>query len=131
MKQITVVAEDRVGLLADISYILGKAKINIESLSAEKLGNKCVMVILVKNDARASELLKKNGYEVLESETFLVRLKDEPGAIAELTAALQKAKLNLLSMHYVSRDGITVLIALTVDKPHKAKKELAPFLSFK
>jgi len=52
IKQITVVAEDKVGLLADISYILGKAKINIESLSVEVQGNKCLIDISVKDEAR-------------------------------------------------------------------------------
>ena len=49
MKSLTIVADDRVGLLSDISYVLGKSKINIESISVDVIGNKAVIVLTIKN----------------------------------------------------------------------------------
>ena len=129
MKQVTVVTEDRVGVLADISYILGKARINIESLSAEVQGKKGIISIMVKDEAKATELLKKNGYEVLSSEVLVARLRDEPGTMAEFTSTVQKEKLSVASMYYISKENGMATIALTVDKPAKARRVLAHFLN--
>ena len=56
MKQITIVAEDKVGLIADISYILGKAKINIETIMVEVYGGKAVINLTVKDEIKAAKL---------------------------------------------------------------------------
>jgi len=53
MHSITIVADDRVGLLADISYILGTTHINIESISVSAIGGKAVITLLVKNPEKA------------------------------------------------------------------------------
>ena len=82
MKQITIVADDKVGVLADISYILGKAKINIESLTAEVHGGKAMINISVKDEKKASQLLNANNYKVIRSEILIVKVKDEPGELS-------------------------------------------------
>lgn len=128
MKEITVVGQDKVGVLADISYILGKAKINIESVSATAMEGKAIVSLMVKDDRRATELLKNNGYTVLESEIFVVRLKDEPGRLSELSKSLSDDGVSIASLYVVAKDDGNTIVALRVDKQHKAKKLLAPLL---
>ena len=128
MKQIAVVAEDKVGLLADISYILGKAKINIESIVVQVQGGKAVINLAVKDDEKATRMLASNGYHVLSSEVMLVKLKDEPGELSRLSAKLRGAGINIESLYMVARGGGFCVSALKVDKPKKARKLLAPFM---
>jgi len=45
MKSITIVSEDRIGLLSDITYILGKARINIEGVDVSVVGGKAIVNI--------------------------------------------------------------------------------------
>ncbi len=33
MKQITILVDDKVGVLADVSYLLGRSKVNIEAIA--------------------------------------------------------------------------------------------------
>ena len=129
MKQITIVAEDKVGLIADISYILGKARINIESISVEVYSGKAVINLTVKDEKRAASLLIANDYKVLESEVLVVCLKDEPGEMSKMSKILKDSSLNIESLYVVARgeDGYSIH-ALKVDKPKKAKKLLAPYL---
>lgn len=129
MKQITVVSDDKVGILADISYILGKARVNIESISVQVHGGKGLVNLTVKDDEKATRMLTSNGYEVLASEIFLVKLKDTPGEMASFTALLKKEGVNIESLHIVARGEGFSVHSLKVDKPKKAKKLLEPFLA--
>ncbi|MCX8195105.1 MAG: ACT domain-containing protein [Candidatus Micrarchaeota archaeon] len=128
MEELTIVVDDKVGTLADITYILGKSKINIESISAASIGGKAVLVLLVKDAAKAGSLLEKNGFKVLESKVLIVRLKDEPGQMAMMTGKLAKAGINILSLYYVAKEKGVALVAVHTDKPAKAKRLLAPLL---
>ena len=128
MKQIAVVADDRVGLLADISYILGKARINIDSIVVQVHGGKAVIDLTVKDDEKASRMLSSNGYNVLSSEVLLVKLQDEPGELSKLSTKLREAGVNIESLYMIARGGGFCVNALKVDKPKKAKKLLASFL---
>ena len=128
MEQITVVAKDNVGTLADISYILGKAKINIESLSAVSLSGKAVLVFFVKKADRAKRVLESNDYDVLESEVLIIKIKDQPGELSKVSVLLKKEKVNILNLYYIAKEKGASVLALRVDKYAKAKKLLKPYL---
>ena len=59
MKELLVLAKDRIGLLADLSYILGEAGIDIESISADTLGDKAVIRSLYPMTSWERRFLKK------------------------------------------------------------------------
>lgn len=128
MKQITIVADDRVGLLADISYILGKARINIESISVEVIGTKAIINLTLKDDKRASRMLESNDYKVLSSEVLVVKVKDEPGELSKISKQLVDAGIGVESLYLLSRHGDYSLDALKVDNPKKAAKLLHGYL---
>ena len=128
MKQITVVVSDKVGVLAELSYLLGKAHVNIEALSAEVQGGKSVINLVVNDDKKAEMILKSNGYHVLAGEMLVVKVKDAPGALSEISKKLQKARINIESIYLLTRGEGYSLDALMVDKPKKAKKVLAGYL---
>jgi hypothetical protein len=128
IKQITVIAEDKVGLLADISYILGKARINIDSLSAEVQGNKCLIDLAVKDEKKAADLLTSNGYQVLKADVLVVRIKDEPAQMAQFTSRLAKEKISIVSMNMITKENGFDTFALKVDHSAKAKRVLAPYM---
>jgi len=128
IKQLIVVAEDRVGLLADISYILGKARINIDALSAESQGNKCIIELSVRNEKKATELLANNGYQVLQQDVLVVRIKDDPGQMAHFSSRLSKEKINLISLNLIAKQGGYDTYALKVDHAAKAKRVLGAYL---
>ena len=128
IKQITVVAEDKVGLLADISYILGKAKMNIESLSVEVQGNKCIIDISIKDEAKAASLLASNGYQVLKHDVLVVKIKDEPAQMAQFTSRLAKEKISTVSLRLITKENGYDTYALQVDHTAKAKRVLATYM---
>ncbi|MBD3389365.1 ACT domain-containing protein [Candidatus Micrarchaeota archaeon] len=128
MKDLSVITDDKVGLLADISYILGKARVNIESLSATSVGGKAIITLLVKNSKKASEVLERNGFKISSGNVIFVKLEDKPGTLSEVAKLLAENKINVGNLNLISRDGRHTVVGVTVDRPRKAKKVLDPFL---
>ncbi len=128
MKSITVVSEDRVGLLADISYILGKASVNIEGLNVDVVGKKAVITLTIKDPAKASSLLEKNGFSTAEVDSIVVKIPNRPGAMSVLADRLAHEKINIEDMHPLSADGDGGVFAINVDKPRKATKVICDLL---
>jgi hypothetical protein len=128
MRDVTIITEDKVGLLADISYILGKAKINIESISVTSVGGKAVITILVKSPERAEDVLKKNGFKVSSGNILFVKLDDKPGALSQIAKTLADNKINVENLNLVSKDGKSTVVGITVDRPRKAKTILEKYL---
>lgn len=128
MKDITVIAPDKVGLLADISYILGKARVNIESIAVTSVGGKAVITVLVKNAQKAGEVLERNGFKVSSGNVIFLKLTDEPGKLSEVAKTLADNKISVGNLNLISRDGAHTIVGVTVDRPRKAKKVLEKYL---
>lgn len=128
MNDLTIVTEDKVGLLADISYILGKAKINIESIAVNSVGGKAVITLLVKNAPKAEDVLKKNGFRVSSGNVIFVKLQDRPGALSEIAKMLADNKINVENLNLITKDGKHTIVGITVDRPRKAKTILKTYL---
>ncbi len=122
MKQITIDVDDRVGVLADISYVLGKARLNIESLVVASLSGKAIMSFMVKDEKRAKQVLAANGYRVLESEVMVVRLKDRPGELSALSELLRRNGISILNLYIIAKERGEALLALRTDKTKKARR---------
>lgn len=129
MKQITLVVDDKVGLLADISYLLGSSKINIDAITVGVVGPKAVVHLTVPNDKRALEVLKANGYQCLQDDMLVVKLANEPGALSQMSRLLADGGINIESVTVLTQDSKQSLYALKVDKTAKAMKLLSPYLS--
>ncbi len=128
MKAVTIVADDKVGLLADISYILGKAKINIDSISVDVVGGKAIISLVLSDEQRGKSVLEASGYRVDELNSIILRLKDQPGELSRITNSLSKEGINIENVHMLSREGNQTVISLVVDKPKKAAGLLKEYL---
>ena len=128
MKQITVVVDDEVGKLADVSFILGKSKINIDSISMGKVGGKNVIHLNVKNEERAVSILEANGYKCLKSDVVVVKLLNQPGELAKMTKILADSKVEVDNVTVVEQGPKYSLYSLTVDKQSKAQRALGQYL---
>jgi hypothetical protein len=125
MKDICVVTEDRIGLLADISYILGQARVNIDSIAVSSVGGKAVFSIMVRDQEKAKGVLESNGFSVSSGNVVFVKLDDTPGSLAGIAKMLSKNRINVENLNLVSKDGKSSIVGITVSRPRKAKKLLS------
>ena len=98
MNQITIVTKDYNGLTADITSALGSNDINIESLDAKKIDDTGVVMLKVDQYDRALRVLQNAGWNAITEDALIVRVKDEPGAIAHLAKRFRDANLQVRSM---------------------------------
>ncbi len=121
MNRIIVMARNEVGVIADISRTLADNGLNIETISAEALGEKGVITLTTDDNDRALKTLTGAGFKTVADEALLLRLKDEPGALARIAERFKNEGVNLQSLHIVDRrDGYTT-VALTADDRARAE----------
>jgi hypothetical protein len=128
MRHIVVVAEDKTGLLADISYLLGKAKINMENVSVEVVGPKAIIRIFVKNDEKAVKVLQANGYKVLAYDNLLLRIEDKPGEWAKVAEILTKEGIDVKNASLITKGKKYHFYAVVTDKNKRAQKLLSDYI---
>lgn len=127
MKELCVVSKDRVGLLADISEILGKHEINIDSLSMQTSNDTAIIHLKVSKEKDARDLLMKTGFKVAENDHLVLNMKDRPGELAKISRLLANGQININNVHVMDeRNNMKILALDTSDNP-KAKKLLANY----
>ena len=130
MRPVTVVCEDRTGLLADVSYILSKSNVNINSLDVHVVGGKAVISLEVKDPKKAQNILEKNGYDTVELGAIVIKLSNKFRTIAEVREMLTKKKVKMENISEISSDVNDGVFAITVNKPRKACRLLEQFMVY-
>lgn len=126
MKSVTIVSDDRVGLLADISYILGKSNVNIEGLHVDVIGGRAVISMEVKDPKKAGDILVRNGFKTTDPASIVIKVANN--SMEKITEMLEVEKVAIKELSMLSSDANEGIFALNVDKPRKATKMLTPFL---
>ncbi|MBL4640277.1 MAG: hypothetical protein JKX86_00550 [Verrucomicrobiales bacterium] len=121
MEQITIITKDYHGLTADITSALGSNDINIESLDAKKIDDIGLVMLRVNQYDRALSILRDAGWNAITEDALLVRVKDEPGAIAHLAKRFQDANLHVSSMRIVQHHGDWGAIAVSAEPLEEAR----------
>lgn len=116
MKTITILTEDRPGVITEICEALGARDINIETIDADTHLNKGVILLTVARQQHdeALEVLKDQGLQAISDESLLLELSDKPGVIAKIAKRFSDAGINIKGMRIMSRNGTTSIVALTV-----------------
>ena len=128
MRPVTVVCEDRTGLLADVSYILSKSNININSLDVHVVGGKAVISLEVKDPKKAKTILEKNGFSTVNLEAIVIKLSNKFRTIGEVKALLESKRVKAENISEISSDVNDGVFAITVNKPRKASRLLEQFM---
>ena len=121
MKRIIIVAKNEVGVLADITGALANQGINIETISVEGLQEKGVITLTTDAYDKALRTLTNAGFKTLSDDSLVLRLVDEPGALAKVAEQFKSAGVNIHSLHIIERRAGHALVALVADDRAKAE----------
>ena len=122
MTRIVVMAANEVGVIADISRVLADKGINIETISAEALGDKGAVTLTVDDYDGALRALTDAGFKTVTDEALILSLPDEPGALARVAESLKEGGVNIQSLHILDRRGGRTTVAISTDDRAKAEK---------
>jgi len=128
MKEIVIVTKNRAGLVADISEVLAARGINIETLDAEEVHDMAVVELTVDRYDVALQALRDAGFEAITEDAIVVRLPDEPGALAKVARKFKEANIDLRSVRILGRQQGSALVALATERTDEARALVKDYL---
>ncbi|MBI1275834.1 hypothetical protein GC177_07670 [bacterium] len=120
MKHITVVVPYASHAIADISALMGQHNININDMEADPLGERGIITLEVDRYDDALSALRDAGFEAVPQEAFLVKVEDQPGALAKVAARFKEKGLMIRSLRIVRREEGECLFAINAEKTPEA-----------
>ena len=121
MNRIIVMAKNEVGVIADISRALADNGVNIETISAETQAEQGFVTLTTDAYDAALRALTHAGFKTVSDDSLLLRLPDEPGALAKVAERFKDAGLNIQSLHIVDRRNGYSIVAISTDDRAKAE----------
>lgn len=129
MKQLSVITENRLGIVTDISEALAAENINIESLDAQIAGNDMVIILRVDQYDKTLQIIHRfSDMKIVTEDAILVKLKDAPGALAKIARRFTDAGISLRGIRFINRDNNFALVAISTDRTQEALKLVADVL---
>ena len=125
MQRIMIMAENRIGVIAQIASTLAEGGVNLNSIATENEGQHGVVIITTDRTDHALAILNETGFKAVSDEAVLVQLLDQPGALANLASELTGTGLNIRTFHIIERRENYATAAITTDDQERAKKALA------
>lgn len=125
MQRITVVAPNRPGVLAEVTEVLANKEISIASIVADTVGSQGVIHLDLEAADTAIAALTAAGFQAVTQDVLLARIKDRPGAVAELSRRLLEARLDIRGLNMVQRGDGWAVVAISTNDNEAARGVLA------
>jgi len=121
MKQLTIISENRPGITAEVTEALAKQNINIESMDGETFDDTGIIILSVDNyDLALFTLNKIPGINVISEDVILIRIANQPGALAQIANRFKLANMNIRSIRFVQRDQDYGIVAISTERSDEA-----------
>lgn len=121
MKQISVITDNRSGVLAELSHALAARDVNIESIDGEAARETGVVTLTVDRYDEALLALQEAGFQAVSEDALIVRLTDAPGALARVAERFKSEAINIKSLRILRRDGGFAVVALVTEDNERAR----------
>jgi hypothetical protein len=121
VEQISVFLENKAGRLADVTRILAEANVNIRALSLADTSDFGILRLIVNDNNKAKEELKKAGFTVGKTDVVAVEVEDQPGGLSYILRILHKANVNVEYMYaFVQQSGANAVLIFRFDNLEEA-----------
>ncbi len=121
MNRIIIMANNEVGVIADISRVMADNDINIETMTAQGPGENGVVTLTTDDNDAALRALTDAGFKVVTDEALILQLPDEPGALAKVAQRFKDTGVNIQSLHILARHHGYTTVALSADDRTRAE----------
>ncbi len=127
VKQIVITAEDKPGILSEITRLIAGENVNIEAIKAfvDSKGKANFYVITVDNQ-KALSVLRAGGWQAREEEVLVVELENKAGALDKMASKLKQSNVNLLYCYgSVGQAGASARFVMKAENNDQAVKALS------
>lgn len=116
MKEIIIPTPNRPGVVADVSQALADAGVNINEMDAHATEESGVIIITVDRYDEALRALNAAGFDAITEDAIVLKLCNEPGALAKVARRLTDAGINIRSLRIAKHLGDNSLVTLVTDR---------------
>ncbi len=126
LRQISVFLENKRGRLAEVIGLFAREKINIRALALADTADFGVLRLIVNDEERCFEALKRAGFVAQKTEVIAVEVSDRPGGLQRVLAVLDSGGINIEYMYaFVEKTGENAIVVFRIDQPEKGARALA------
>jgi len=120
--QLTIPVENKPGVLAQITSILARKKINIRSATISSFGDSGFINLIVDNPKLGQKVLDKEGVPVELKEVVAVLIEDRPGGLDKLLQILFVENINIENGYgFVIESRKNAVFILDINDSDRAK----------
>ncbi|WP_207063657.1 ACT domain-containing protein [Motiliproteus sp. SC1-56] len=127
-RQMTVVSQDRPGLLVEVTSLLAEAGIDIRDLDSQEVGGQQFLKLICSDYDRGLAVLTAVGFQVIAQETVLIRLEDRPGALAQVARQLAEESVAVRGISLIQQSEGVGLVAISSDNDRRVREIFADAL---
>lgn len=121
--QLSIFAENKPGVLARITWVLAKSKINIRATTISTSDTFGVISLIVDDPQRAKVMLTEAGMTVQLREILAILIPDRPGGLDQLTQLLFREGININNAYgFVLESAKKAVFVVEVDQIEKTEK---------
>ncbi|KAF3984473.1 MAG: hypothetical protein HFP81_01910 [Methylococcales symbiont of Hymedesmia sp. n. MRB-2018] len=114
MKQLRIITKNRLGIVTEISETLATENINIEYIDADISAENVVVTLDVDQYDKALQLIHKmDNMKIVTEDAILIKLNNEPGALAKIARRFTDAGINLRGIRFINHDKEFALVAIS------------------
>ena len=125
LQQISVFFENRPGVLAELTALLGEGGVNIRALSIAESRDFGVVRMIVPDPASVAALLDEKGYSIQIMEVLALEVADEPGGLGKALRELAEERLNVDYLYtFMNKLSENAVIVLRIDNLDYARSVL-------
>lgn len=123
--QLTIPAENRPGILARVTAILTREKINIRATTISSFGDSGFFNMVVDDPDLARKALERGGVQARLVEVIAVLIKDTPGGLDALVQLLAAENVNIENAYgFVIESHKNAVFVIEVKQPDPVKRLL-------
>jgi len=121
-KQISFMMPNKVGLLAEVSSALTKAKVNITAICAYEMDNQATFMLIVDSNARAKKALSPLGAEIKEGDVMAIEISNKLGELQKVSQKIAAVGIDIYYMYGTAGAGKSPICVFATSDDKKALK---------
>lgn len=123
--QVRIPAENKPGVLARVTAVLSREKINIRATTISSFGERGFFNLIVDDPERAKKVLNRDGIEAELREVVAVLITDQPGGLDRLAQHLSAEKVNIENAYgFVIESRVKAVFVLEVSDTARVQELL-------
>jgi len=124
MNEIMIINKDSKGLVTLISELLGKHRINIDSINAQSTHGLAEIRLCTSDNDTALSILNESGFKSVPDDNILVRIDDTPGALGRISRTLSENNIDIRGITMMEQNDGFNIVAIVTDQDEKARSIL-------